>query len=267
MKLLQSMMDLSGRYALITGAAGVLGSVMADVLAEMGAHIILIDREGSNLEELQEKTKDRWGNEVSYYYCDLEDHKEREALVSLIKNNHRYINILINNAAFVGTSDLIGWAVPYPEQSIDTWRRAIEVNLTAPFHLVQSLTNELKVSEGATVVNIGSIYGQYGPDWSLYEGTEMSNPAAYGASKGGLLQLTRWLSSTLAPTIRVNAISPGGIYRNQPEPFVSKYEKRVPLGRMANPDDFRGVLAYLCSDMSEYVTGQIISVDGGWGIK
>jgi NAD(P)-dependent dehydrogenase (short-subunit alcohol dehydrogenase family) len=95
----------------------------------------------------------------------------------------------------------------------------------------------------------------------------MSNPAAYGASKGGLLQLTRWLSSTLAPEIRVNAISPGGIYRNQPEPFVSKYEKRVPLGRMANPDDFRGVLAYLCSDMSEYVTGQIISVDGGWGIK
>jgi len=93
----------------------------------------------------------------------------------------------------------------------------------------------------------------------------MANPAAYAASKGGLLQLTRWLATTLAPKIRVNAISPGGIARNQPSSFVERYEARTPLGRMATEDDFRGAIAYLASDMSAYVTGQNLRVDGGWG--
>ena len=92
----------------------------------------------------------------------------------------------------------------------------------------------------------------------------MANPAAYAASKGGLLQLTRWLATTLAPKIRVNAISPGGIARNQPSSFVERYEARTPLGRMATEDDFRGAIAYLASDMSTYVTGQNLRVDGGW---
>ena len=94
----------------------------------------------------------------------------------------------------------------------------------------------------------------------------MSNPAAYGASKAGLLQFTRWLSTTLAPEIRVNSISPGGIFRNQPTEFVNRYEARTPIGRMAKEDDFRGAMAYLASDLSGYVTGQNLVVDGGWGI-
>jgi NAD(P)-dependent dehydrogenase (short-subunit alcohol dehydrogenase family) len=94
----------------------------------------------------------------------------------------------------------------------------------------------------------------------------MSNPAAYGASKGGLIQFTRWLATTVAPDIRVNAISPGGIYRQQPGAFVSRYEARTPMGRMATEDDFRGVVAHLASDLSRYVTGQNLAVDGGWGV-
>jgi len=105
----------------------------------------------------------------------------------------------------------------------------------------------------------------YGPDWNLYEGTSMGNPAAYGTAKGGLIQLTRWLATTVAPQIRVNTISPGGIYRNQPKQFVERYKSKTPLRRMATEDDFRGVVAYLASDMSKYVTGQNINVDGGWG--
>ena len=92
----------------------------------------------------------------------------------------------------------------------------------------------------------------------------MSNPAAYGASKGGVIQFTRWLSTTIAPNIRVNAISPGGVYRKQPEVFVQRYEAKTPLDRMASEDDFRGVVAYLASDMSKYMTGQNLFVDGGW---
>jgi NAD(P)-dependent dehydrogenase (short-subunit alcohol dehydrogenase family) len=94
----------------------------------------------------------------------------------------------------------------------------------------------------------------------------MSNPAAYGVSKGGLIQLTRWLATTIAPEVRVNAISPGGIFRNQPEAFVNRYAEKTPLGRMATEDDFRGAIAYLASDLSRYVTGQILSVEGGWGV-
>ena len=116
------------------------------------------------------------------------------------------------------------------------------------------------------MINISSIYGQWGPDLSLYEGTKMANPAAYSASKGGLDQLTRWLACTLAPDIRVNAISPGGVARGQPISFVERYNARTPLGRMATEDDFRGAVAYLASDLSAYVSGQILSVDGGWGI-
>ena len=124
----------------------------------------------------------------------------------------------------------------------------------------------LKAAEGASIINIASIYGMYGPDWRLYEGTSMGNPAAYGASKGGLIQLTRWLATTIAPSVRVNAISPGGVFRNQPEAFVQRYEAKTPLGRMATEDDFIGIIAFLASDLSKYVTGQNHLVDGGWGI-
>ena len=94
----------------------------------------------------------------------------------------------------------------------------------------------------------------------------MGNPAAYAASKGGLLQLTRWLATTLAPDVRVNAVSPGGIFRGQPQAFVERYTSRTPLGRMASEHDLRGAIAYLASDLSSYVTGQNLAVDGGWGV-
>ena len=94
----------------------------------------------------------------------------------------------------------------------------------------------------------------------------MASPAAYGASKGGLIQFTRWLATTLAPEVRVNAISPGGVARGQPDSFVSRYEARTPLRRMATEDDFRGAVAYLATDMSAFVTGQVLAVDGGWGV-
>jgi len=127
------------------------------------------------------------------------------------------------------------------------------------------LSTLLRESHG-NIINIGSIYGEYAPDWSLYEGTTMSNPAAYGAAKGGLIQLTKWLATTLAPDVRVNSISPGGIERGQAKKFVDRYKSRTPLKRMACEDDFRGVIAFLASNMSSYVTGQNIRVDGGWGI-
>lgn len=265
MRMIDKLMGLSGRRALITGATGGLGRVMAHTLAELGADLVLLDRSGTPLSEHAGDIAKAANVDASIRYCDLEIHDEREALIEGLKQEGR-LDILINNAAFVGTSGLHGWAVPFTEQSVETWRRALEVNLTAVFHLCQGLMPLLQTSGRGSIINIGSIYGGYGPDWGLYEGTAMSNPAAYGASKGGLLQLTRWLATTVAPAVRVNAISPGGISRGQASVFVERYERRTPLGRMATEDDFRGAIAFLASDMSAYVTGQNLLVDGGWGV-
>lgn len=266
MTTIRELLNLKGRRALITGATGSLGKVMADTLAELGADLVLVDRPGSDFQSITEGLTQRWGVSIQHRQCDLEHQEQRSELMDWLKKSGENLNILINNAAFVGTSELQGWAVPFEEQTVKAWRRALEVNLTAVFDLCQGLTPTLKVAEGASIINIASIYGEYGPDWSLYEGTSMSNPAAYGASKGGLIQFTRWLATTIAPHVRVNALSPGGIFRNQPEKFVQRYEAKTPLGRMATEDDFRGVVAYLASDMSKYMTGQNIAVDGGWGV-
>ena len=259
-------MSLKGRRALITGATGALGQVIADTLAELGADLVLVDRPEADFKSLAETLFERWGVNIQHYHCDLEQQDQRTKLMDWMKSGGAGLNILVNNAAFVGTSALQGWAVPFEEQTVDTWRCALEVNLTAAFDLCQGLTPLLRAVKGGCVINIASIYGEYGPDWSLYEGTSMSNPAAYGVSKGGLIQLTRWLATTIAPQVRVNSISPGGIARNQPEKFVQRYEAKTPLRRMATEDDFRGAVAYLASDLSSYVTGQNLSVDGGWGI-
>ena len=263
---IKELIDLSGRRALITGATGGLGKIFADTLAELGSDLILVDRPGSDFESLTSALVQRWGSNIESHFCDLEIQAQRTDLVRKLDKSGQSLNILVNNAAFVGASNLPGWGVPFEEQSIDTWRRALEVNLTAVFDLCQGLLPLLKEAKGATVINIASIYGMYGPDWSFYEGTNMGNPAAYGASKGGLIQLTRWLATTIAPEVRVNAISPGGVFRNQPEEFVKRYEARTPLGRMASEEDFRGAIAYLSSDLSKYVTGQVLSVNGGWGV-
>ena len=266
MTAIKTLMNLKGRRALITGATGGLGKVMADTLAELGADLVLVDRPGSNFQDQIEALTQQWGIKIQHRHCDLEQQEQRAELMGWLKSDGEGLNMLINNAAFVGTSELQGWGVPFEEQTVETWRRALEVNLTAVFDLSQGLTPLLRVAEGANIINIGSIYGEYGPDWSMYEGTKMSNPAAYGASKGGLIQFTRWLATTIAPDVRVNAISPGGVFRNQPVNFVQRYEARTPLGRMATEDDFRGAVAFLASDLSRYVTGQNLAVDGGWGV-
>lgn len=265
MSRINQLMDLGGRRALITGANGGLGTIMAQTLAEQGCSVLLLDRPGTDFAPLCASLPAAAAGRVHCLSCDLEDTAQRAAMAAEVLADGAGLDILINNAAFVGTSGLTGWVAPFEEQSLDTWRRAMEVNLTAVFHLCQAFTPALRASAGASIINIASIYGMLGPDWSLYDDTPMGNPAAYGASKGGILQLTRWLATTLGPNIRVNAISPGGIFRQQPEVFVERYTRRTPLGRMATEDDFRGAVAYLASDMSRYVTGQNLVVDGGWG--
>ena len=265
MKTLKELANLQGRVAVITGAAGNLGKMIADTLAEMGAALILVDINKPAVEELCKNLILKWGVKSEFYACNLEDQAERLNFVNYVLSSYSNINILVNNAAFIGSSDLPGWNVPFLDQKVETWRRVMEVNLIAIFDLCQGLYPAMEKSDGSSIVNIASIYGVNGPDWSLYEGLDMGNPASYSASKGGLVQLNRWLATTLAPSIRVNSISPGGIFREQPKEFIERYEVRTPLKRMAKEEDFRGGIAYLTSDLSNYVTGQNLIIDGGWG--
>ena len=205
------------------------------------------------------------GVEIEYIQVDFESQDSRTDAIAKMHSKYSKLDVLINNAAYVGTTAALGWAVPFADQSIDTWRKAIEVNLTTPFHLVQGLFELLEKSDDPVVVNLGSIYGSLGPDWKMYAGTSMGNPAAYAASKGGLIQLTRWLATTLGPKVRVNCVSPGGISRNQDEKFVKKYIARTPLSRMALEDDIVSAILFLSTASANYITGQNLEVDGGWG--
>lgn len=263
---LTKLMSLKGRRALITGANGHIGRIIALTLAELGADLILVDRPGSNYKKLSKEILKTFKVKIQTQNCDLGNQNDIKELISIMKKKGAPLNILVNNAAFVGETKLDGWVTEFEKQSIDTWRSALEVNLTSIFSLIQGLTPLLRKSKGANIINIGSTYGTWAPDHSIYEGTPMGNPAAYAASKAGLIQLTRWLSTTLANSVRVNTLSPGGVYRNQPKTFVKKYKLRTPLKRMATEDDFRGAIAYLASDLSSYVTGQNLAVDGGWGV-
>ena len=141
---IQELMNLKGRRALITGAAGGLGTAMAETLAELGADLILVDRPGTDFALTVKEIKERWGVQIWHYQCDLEQNEQRLELLESIQKDHDSLNVLINNAAFVGTSELKGWGTTFEKQTIETWQRALEVNLTAPFHLCQSLAPLLR---------------------------------------------------------------------------------------------------------------------------
>ena len=261
---LKELIDLQGRVALITGGAGHLGSVMCEALAELRAAIVVLDLAQEACDAGAMRVSKRYGVETLSLAIDLANESAVRSAPETILERFGRLDILVNCAALVGTSQLEGWTTPFPEQRSEAWREALEINLTAPFFLVQTCAKALAESGHGSVINVGSIYGIVGPDMRLYEDTTMGNPAAYAASKAGLLQLTRWLATVLAPKVRVNAISLGGVERGQPSAFQRRYIDRTPLKRMATEEDVKGAVAYLASDLSAYVTGQNLLVDGGW---
>jgi NAD(P)-dependent dehydrogenase (short-subunit alcohol dehydrogenase family) len=263
---IREQIDLKGRVAVITGGAGHLGRVMANTLAEAGADIAIVDIKQEYINPVLSELREKWGCRAVGIAVDLEDSDAAAKIPAKIVERLGRLDILINNAAFVGTSGLTGWNEPFERQSVETWKRALTVNLTAIFALTQAAAPFLREFGHGSIINVASIYGIVGPDFRLYDGLNMSNPAAYAASKGGVVQFTRWSSTVLAPEIRVNAITPGGIFRNQDPKFVGRYESRTPLKRMAHEEDFIGATIFLASDLSKYVTGQNIVVDGGFSV-
>jgi NAD(P)-dependent dehydrogenase (short-subunit alcohol dehydrogenase family) len=264
MKSVNELMKLNGRVALVTGAGGHIGIAICESLAELGAAVVVLEKEAEACRSVASRIQESYKIETMPLIVDLTDEVAVRSVPQTILDRFGRLDILVNCAALVGTSELQGWATSFLKQSADVWRMALEVNLTAPFVLIQACAKALAASGHGSVINIGSTYGIVGPDTSLYEDTNLGNPAAYAASKGGLLQFTRWLATVLAPDVRVNAISPGGVWRNQPEDFSKRYVAKTPLRRMATEEDLKGAVAYLASDLSAYVTGHNLVVDGGW---
>ena len=157
MKRISELIDLNGRVALITGAAGNLGKTFADSFAELGANLILVDMPKISMDDQKDNLIKKWNISVKTISCDLENEFSRSELIKKVLSNYEQLNILVNNAAFAGTTDLKGWITPFEEQSLDAWRSAVEVNLTSIFHLCRDFAHLLRKSKGASIINISSI--------------------------------------------------------------------------------------------------------------
>jgi NAD(P)-dependent dehydrogenase (short-subunit alcohol dehydrogenase family) len=265
MKKISELMSLSNRNAIVTGGGGHIGLAICETLMELGATVSVLDLNSDICQErcrlLNSRNYEATAIPVTIDL--LKEGETRGAILHAIKEMGN-LDILVHAAAFVGTTDYAGWTVPFEEQTVDAWDKAMRINLTSAFIMIQTARAYLEKSANASVILIGSIYGLIGTDGRLYEGTNMVTPAGYAASKGGLIQLSRYLATTIAPNIRVNTIISGGVQRAQPESFQKRYCDKTPLRRMATEDDLKGAVAYLASDLSLYVTGTELIVDGGW---
>jgi len=246
----------------ITGGAGHIGRAIARKLAGRGVLIAVLDKSvGAGRAFAAELELEHPGGH-RFIEADLMQPESFAAVHDSIANAFGRLDYLVNNAAFY--DDAPGWGVPFAQEGYEAWLKVMRVNLLAPFFLTQALHPLLEKSVDASIVNIGTMYSAVGPDWGLYEGTDMTNPAAYSASKGGLLSTTRWLATALAPKVRVNMVSPGGIERGQDAQFQARYNKRTPLGRMGTEHDIAGMVSLLLSPEGAYITGQHMIIDGGW---
>jgi NAD(P)-dependent dehydrogenase (short-subunit alcohol dehydrogenase family) len=261
---IHSLMDMSGRSVVVIGGAGHIGTAASAVLTELGAEVVIADLPDSAGTAVATGLTDSSGRSTTFIPVDITSAASVTEFGAALRSKVERLSCVVVASGVLGGAALPDWDVAFESQSIESFGHALSVNVEGPFRAIQELYPLLKRSGHGSVVLFGSIYGSVGPDMRLYDGTAMGNPAGYAASKGGVAQLARWLATVLAPDIRVNTISPGGVARHQSPSFVERYESRTPLGRMATEDDLKGAVAYLSTDMSAYVTGQNLVVDGGF---
>lgn len=248
---------LDGRIAIVSGGAGIVGTPIVRGLAEAGATVIVASRTLAACEDLA-RALSAEGLRVEAEQCDFSAESEILALRDRVLAKHLRVDVLFNNAVSRACGEFFDMAA-------EDWDCVMALNSTGFFLSCRIFAEVMANQGGGSIVNIASIYGMGGPRFSIYDDTPVRSPVSYSFAKGGMLNMTKYLASFLAPRgVRVNAISPGGVRTNQPEQFISNYERSVPMGRMANPHDIQGAAVFLASDASAYVTGQNIAVDGGW---
>lgn len=260
--------SVKGKIIIITGALGLLGSAYIEGFSQEGVNVVIVDLDDGLCNQKAEENAQKHGTESLGIGCDVTNKEEVERMVKRVVSKYGRIDVLINNAA-IQTEHFFA---PFEEYSVEDWDKVMSVNVTGMFLGSQAVGKEMKKKEKGSIINIASIYGIVAPDQRIYEGAvykgkQINTPLVYSTSKGAVISLTRYLATYLAKYgIRVNAVTPGGVYSGQNEIFVKKYCERCPLGRMAKPEEIFNAVYFLASDASSYVTGHNLIVDGGWTV-
>ncbi len=267
-------LDLTGRVAVITGGAGLLGRQHAAAIAEMGGTPILLDLNGDHAAAAAEDIRATWDCAAAGLACDITNEASIQDAASRIEASHGHVHILINNAANNPKVEDTGnggahWS--HLEQfPLHAWQSDLQVGLTGAFLCARVFGPPMAARGSGVILNIASDLALIGPDQRIYrqpglpDEQQMVKPVTYSVVKAGLIGLTRYLATYWADAnVRCNAICPGGVANHQDPDFVHRLANLIPLGRMARPDEYRAAIAFLVSDASSYMTGAIISVDGG----
>jgi NAD(P)-dependent dehydrogenase (short-subunit alcohol dehydrogenase family) len=241
--------SLQDKIILVTGGSGLLGGAMlTDIRLKGGTAINLDMKLETNLGQ----------NQVA---CDVTSLESIKKSIKIVMDHYGRLNGLVNNA-YPRTKD---WGIPFEDIEAASLQNNVDWQMNSSILFCREVIKEMKPRQGGSIVNIASIYGVVGNDFSIYEGTGMEPPVAYSAIKGGLISFTRFLASKYGrEEIRANCVSPGGIFDHQPEPFVKAYKSKVPMKRMGNPEDIAPAVSFLLSEEAKYITGQNLVVDGGW---
>ena len=253
--------DIKGKRVLLLGACGVLGRAHTRTFVEHESQLIIADRPGSAVME------DAKSLGIPSVEIDASDEVAMVEGIAWVANQYDGLDGAVFNAAITteGLSAIGDPLHPFEEYPLALWQKAIDINLTGAFLFAREVGKVLKNSGDGSLINVASIYGIIGPDHRLYHDQPFRSFPAYSASKAGIIGLTRWLATWWAKDgIRVNCVSPGGVYNDHNESFTAAYGSRTPMGRMAKRDEITGVLIYLLSDSSRYCTEQNLIVDGGF---
>ena len=262
--------NLNGRTAIVTGGAGLLGVEFCRTLAQAGAQVVVADLNTSAAQQVAEALKQE-GLAVLAVSVDVSQPKSVQAMMTAALDGFGHLDILVNSAALDPKFDAAQQGEhrnTFEDYPLEAWQQALDVNLTGMFLCCQAAARPMLAQERGTIINICSIYGLVGPDQRVYQRPgqpAQCKPVYYSVTKAGVLGLTRYLATYFAGrNIRVNALTPGGVYNNHDPVFVQNYSARAVLGRMAHRDEMNGALLFLSSDASSYMTGANLVVDGGW---
>ena len=264
------MKNLKNKVVILTGALGLLGKSIAQSLAKEKAIIIMLDiKKNNDIKKVKEYKLIK--NNLYYYKCDVTKIKEIKKIAKIVYNKFRKIDILINAAAI--TDAVEKKTNPefskFENFSLKDWSKSININLNSMFLCSQVFGNKMIKQKKSSIINFASTYGMVGPDQKIYmsknsKHTFFKNPA-YPTAKGAVISFSKYLAAYWGKEgVRVNSISPGGIENNQSKEFIRNYSSKTILGRMGRTEDIIGIIKFLCSDESSYITGSNIVVDGGW---
>jgi NAD(P)-dependent dehydrogenase (short-subunit alcohol dehydrogenase family) len=261
--------SLASQVAVVTGAGGKLGPVWIDALLEAGACVAALDLPGAARSAWFDDVAVRAGMALQRFDCDITDRASIDAAADAVTAAMGEATVLVNNAGIDQPPDRPTDRHQLHELPIEAFRRMVDVNLAGTFQMIQVFGARMAAAGGGSIINIGSLYASVSPDPHFYDHLAGNAPfvksPAYGASKAGIVNLSKFFATHWAGTgVRVNTLSPGGVLGAQDDEFKRKYGARVPLGRMASPEDLKGPLVFLASRASSYVTGHELRVDGGF---